>query len=203
MSSTQATEDVAAVRARAASLRRETDDQTPDSADGTSPVKRWWRLSRSTVVALVAMLAGTALFAASGYMWWGHRAAELERQRRDEFAAAAAQAVITLMSIDSAKAQENVRQIIDNSAGQFRDDFQVEAEDFVKTAQASKAVTKATAQAEAVQVMAANSATVLVAAATTVSNSAGANQQPRNWRLSVDMVQDGEQIKLTKVEFVP
>ncbi|TLH74253.1 hypothetical protein C1S82_11790 [Mycolicibacterium cosmeticum] len=132
-----------------------------------------------------------------------HRAYEQEQQRRDEFARAASQAVITLMSIDSAKVADNVRQIIDNSAGQFRDDFQAEADDFIKTAQASKAATKATAQVAAVETMTANSATVLVTAATTVSDDAGANQQPRSWRLSVDMERDGEQIKLAKVEFIP
>ena len=64
-------------------------------------------------------------------------------------------------------------------------------------------VTKADAQAVAVESMTPTTATVLVTAATTVSNSAGADQQPRNWRLSVDMVDDGQQMKLTKVEFVP
>ena len=48
-----------------------------------------------------------------------------------------------------------------------------------------------------------DSAVVLVTAATTISNSAGANQQPRTWRLSVDVVDDGGQIKMSKVDFVP
>ncbi|MDX1893451.1 hypothetical protein [Mycolicibacterium sp. 050158] len=143
------------------------------------------------------------LLAASGYLLWGHHLDEREQQRRAAFSAAASQAVVTLMSIDSTKAEDNVRQILDNSTGQFRDDFQAEADDFVKTAQASKSVTKASAQAVAVESMTPTTATVLVTAATTVSNSAGADQQPRNWRLSVDMVKDGEQMKLTRVEFVP
>ncbi len=53
------------------------------------------------------------------------------------------------------------------------------------------------------QSMDADSAVVLVGTATTVSNSAGANQQPRNWRLSLTMVKDEDQIKMSKVEFVP
>lgn len=200
-----------------AALADETDDQAPeadcaepsdgDGIDPTSdtahPVKRRRRPKLMTVIAFIAVSAGIAMLAISGYQLREHRAYEQEQQRRDEFARAASQAVITLMSIDSAKVADNVRQIIDNSAGQFRDDFQAEADDFIKTAQASKAATKATAQVAAVESMTEDSVTVLVTAATTVSDAAGANQQPRNWRLSVDMVRDGEQIKLAKVEFIP
>jgi Mce-associated membrane protein len=181
------------------------DEDAMDAAsDPTPPAEpRRRRPTLKTVIAFIAVLAGTAMLAVSGYLLREHRAVQQEQQRRDEFARAASQAVITLMSIDSAKVADNVRQIIDNSTGQFRDDFQAEADDFIKTAQASKAATKAIAQVAAVDTMTENSATVLVTAATTVSDAAGANQQPRNWRLSVDMVRDGQQIKLAKVEFIP
>ncbi|MDH6198052.1 Mce-associated membrane protein [Mycobacterium frederiksbergense] len=191
------------------------DPELPDQAETTDPAdededqpsdadeKRRWRPSLATLLAGVAILVSGALLAASGYMIWFHQQADGEQQRRAEFAAAASQAAVTLMSIDSATAQDNVRQIIDNSTGQFKDDIQSSAEDLVKAAQDSKATTKATVKASAVQSMDADSAVVLVGTATTVSNSAGVNQQPRNWRLSLTMVKDGGQIKMSKVEFVP
>lgn len=172
--------------------------------DQPSPgAKRRWRPRLATLLAGVAILISGALLAGGGYVIWYHQQADREQQRRAEFAAAASQAAVTLMSIDSATAQDNVRQIIDNSTGQFKDDIQSSAEDLVKAAQDSRATTKATVKASAVQSMDADSAVVLVGTATTVSNSAGANQQPRNWRLSLTMVKDGEQIKMSKVEFVP
>ncbi|MUL81868.1 hypothetical protein FZI95_08795 [Mycobacterium sp. CBMA247] len=184
-----------------------TDDPGPDPAIEEQPPasdeKRRWRPKLATLVSGSAILVSIALMAASGYMIWFHQQADREQQRRAEFAAAASQAAVTLMSIDSATAQDNVRQIVDNSTGQFRDDFQSAADDLVKVAQDSKAATKATVRASAVQSMAADSAVVLVSAATTVSNSAAAGQQPRNWRLSVTMLNDGGQIKMSKVEFVP
>ncbi|KKF01303.1 hypothetical protein [Mycolicibacterium obuense] len=193
----------ARARARADELRERAALQS-DDVDKSEPAgARRWRPRPASLVAVVALLAGVALLVSSGYLLWGHHLEQREQQRRAAFAAAASQAVVTLMSIDSAKAEENVRQILDNSTGQFHDDFQAEAGDFVKTAQQSKAVTKASAQVAAVESMTSTTATVLVTAATTVSNSAGADQQPRNWRLSVDMVDDGQQMKLTKVEFVP
>ena len=187
-----------------ASAPEDTTDPLPDPDDvQRRPAVRWWRLKPASALAIAAVLAGIAVLATSGYLLWGHHLEQREQQRRAAFAAAASQAVVTLMSIDSTKAEENVRQILDNSTGQFHDDFEAEADAFVETAQASKSVTKASAQAVAVESMTPTTATVLVTAATTVSNSAGADQQPRNWRLSVDMVEDGQQMKLVKVEFVP
>ncbi|MFV8054220.1 hypothetical protein [Mycobacterium sp. 48b] len=179
------------------------DEDETDDQPLTSGEKRRWRPKLATVLAGAAILVSGASMAASGYMLWFHQQTDREQQRRAEFAAAASQAAVTLMSIDSAKAKDNVKQIVDNSTGQFKEDIESSADDLVRAAQDSKATTKAAAKATAVQSMDEDSAVVLVSTATTVSNSAGANQQPRNWRLSVTMVRDGGQIKMSKVEFVP
>ena len=58
-------------------------------------------------------------------------------------------------------------------------------------------------QATAVESMTDDSAVVLVAATSNVTNAAGAKQDPRPWRLSVSVARDGDQIKISKVEFIP
>ncbi len=136
-------------------------------------------------------------------MYWYHRQAQAEQQRRAEFSAAARQGVVTLMSLDYNKAKEDVQRIIDNSTGQFKTDFQNTAEDFVKVAVDSKAVTETNVTATAVESMTDDTATVIVAATSRVTNAAGAKQEPRAWRLSVNLARDGGQMKLAKVEFVP
>lgn len=181
---------------------RRTDTPLLGRAADSGERQRWRRIF-TIVAAGCAVVVSGASVVAGGYMLRYHHEAAQTQQRRAEFAAAAAQAAVTLMSIDSATAQDNVRQIIENSTGQFKDDIQSSAEDLVKTAQDAKARTKATARASAVQSMDVDSAVVLVSSETTVSNSAGADQQPRNWRLSLTMVDDGGQIKMSKVEFVP
>ncbi|WP_235672723.1 hypothetical protein [Mycolicibacterium hodleri] len=204
-----AEEVAAAARARARELRG---DAAVDQASETESAptervpmgKRLWRRPRlATVLAGLAMATTCAFLAASGYLVWHHQQVRDERQQRAEFAAAARQAVVTLMSIDGAKAEEDVQRIIDSSTGQFRDDFQSSAKEFVDVAKESKSVTTASVKASAVESMSGDSAVVLVTAATTISNTAGANQQPRTWRLSVDVVRDGGQIKMAKVDFVP
>ncbi len=165
--------------------------------------RRWRGPKPVTVLAGIAVFAMCALVAAGGYLVWNQQQVDRERQSRAEFSAAAGQAVVALMSIDSSKAQDNVQRILDHSTGQFRDDFQDTAEEFVEVAKESQAVTSATVQATAIESMTGDSAVVLVSAATTITDSAGPNQQPRTWRLSVDVVRDGGQIKMSKVEFVP
>jgi Mce-associated membrane protein len=159
--------------------------------------------SLKAVAAAITVLVIAALLAGCGYMYWYHRQAQAEQQRRAEFAAAARQGVVTLMSLDYTKAKEDVQRIIDNSTGQFKTDFQSTADDFVKVATESKAVTETNVTATAVESMTDNTATVLVAASSRVTNAAGAKQEPRAWRLSVNLARDGGQIKLAKVEFVP
>jgi Mce-associated membrane protein len=198
-----AEELAAAARARAEKLRAMTNEADSSPEGETTARRRLRRPKLSTMLAVFAVLVSAALLTAGGYMFNYHRQLEHEQQRRAEFAASASQAVVTLMSIDGTKAEDNIRQIIANSTGQFRDDFQADAKDFAQVARDSKASTQAAVRSAAVESMTADSAVVLVTAATTVSNSAGANQQPRNWRLSVTMIKDGAQLKMSKVEFVP
>jgi Mce-associated membrane protein len=188
----------------------EVDDAAADSAieltDAPARARRGVRIplpSWKSVAGALTVLVIAALLAACGYMYWSHRQVQAEQQRRAEFEAAARQGAVTLMSLDYTKAKEDVQRIIDNSTGQFKTDFQNTAEDFVKVAVESKAVTVTKVTATAVESMTDDTATVLVAATSSVTNAAGAKQEPRAWRLSVNLARDGGQLKLAKVEFVP
>ena len=184
----------------------EADDSDAGESDSAPAASRRRRIPRpgwKAVVATVVALATVALLGASGYMVWTHRGAEKLRQQNAEYAAAARQSVVTLMSLDFNKAQEDVQRIIDNSTGQFKTDFESQAADFVKVAQDSKVVTEVSVNSTAVESMSDDAAEVLVAASSRVTNTAGANQEPRTWRLSVSLKREDGQIKMAKVEFVP
>ncbi len=173
-----------------------------DADDTADPAvkSRWRRLPRPTwkgIAATVVVLCTVALLTVSGYMIWNHRQAEKLQQQNAEFAA------VTLMSLDFHQAQEDVERIIDSSTGGFKDDFEQQAADFVKVAQDSKVITEVTVNSTAVESMTDDSAVVLVAASSRVTNTSGANQEPRAWRLSVGMQRVDGQIKMAKVEFVP
>jgi Mce-associated membrane protein len=158
----------------------------------------------AAVLAAVVAVAGTAVLVfVSVLMINHHRHQAADDQRRAEYSAAARQSVVTLMSLDFNKAKEDVQRIIDNATGQFKDDFKSQADDFVKVAQDSKVITEVTVNATGVESMTDDTAVVLVSASSRVTNSAGAKQEPRSWRLSVNLKREGGQIKMEKVEFVP
>jgi Mce-associated membrane protein len=182
----------------------DTEDADEKAAENRSRTRRQ-RVGRilAIVAGGIAGLCTVLLIVASVLMVIHDRHQQAEQQRSAEFAAAARQSVVTLMSLDFNKAKEDVQRIIDNSTGQFKDDFKNQADDFVKVAQDSKVVTDVTVNATAVEKMTDNTATVLVSATSRVTNSSGAKQEPRSWRLSVDLQRDGGQIKMAKVEFVP
>jgi Mce-associated membrane protein len=183
------------------------DEEDVADAPDDEPVskQRRWRVGRIlTALAATIAIAGTAaLITLSVLMVLDHRDQAAEQQRRAEFAAAGRQSVVTLMSLDFNKAKDDVQRIIDNSTGSFKDDFKGQAEDFIKVAQDSKVITEVTVTAAAVESMTDDKAVVLVSASSRVTNSAGAKQEPRSWRLSVDLQREGDQIKMAKVEFVP
>jgi len=192
-------------------------DEVPDAEDSKEdeaeapttkePVRKWRRFSLRRALKLLAvglfLVCTAALITLSVLMVLNHRHQAAEEQQRAEYAAAGRQSVVTLMSLDFNKAKDDVQRIIDNSTGEFRDDFKNQAEDFIKVAQDSKVVTEVTANVVAVESMTKDSATVLVSASSRVTNSAGAKQEPRSWRLSVNLQREGDQIKMSKVEFVP
>lgn len=179
------------------------DESEVASGSVTSRRRRLPRPSWKGIAATVVVLCTAAFLVASGFMIVKHREAEKLQQLNAEYAAAGRQSVVTLMSLDFTKAEEDVQRIIDNSTGQFKTDFEQQAPDFVKVAQDSKVITEVTVNSVAVESMSDDKAVVLVAASSRVTNTAGANGEPRTWRLSVDLQREGDQIKMSKVEFVP
>lgn len=165
--------------------------------------RRFRRPSATTVLVSIALLATAGLVAASAVMIRHHAVLTRQQHRAAEFTAAARQIVVTLMSIDAARAKDDVRRIVDNSTGQFKADFQSAANDFVKAAQNANVSTQTSVRAAAVDSMTNDTAVVLVAADTTLTNSTGAAEKPRSWRLSLKLARDGGQIKMSSMEFIP
>ncbi|MFZ0903606.1 MAG: hypothetical protein WAN71_06960 [Mycobacterium sp.] len=157
-------------------------------------------LSKPLTAAAIVAICG--LLGTSGWMLWHHHTVQAERQRSAAFIAAAKQGVINLTSLDFNKAKEDVQRVLDSATGEFRDDFQRRADDFTSVVKDSKAVTEGSVVASAVESMSNDSAVVLILANERVTNSAGAKDDLRAFRFRVSVVHDGDQLKMSKVEFV-
>jgi Mce-associated membrane protein len=174
-----------------------------DDATVADQPRRWLSPGLRWAAVAVADLLLCALLAASGFMLWqGHQASE-RRAQQAEFAAAARQGVVNLMSLDFNHGDADIKRLIDSTTGQFRDDFEKSQNDFLSVMKDAKVVTKADVKATAVDNMTKDSADVMVAASSQISNSASATQPARGWRLNVTVQRDNGQLKMSKVEFVP
>jgi Mce-associated membrane protein len=179
--------------------------EAPEATDAAEPEPARRRLRAPNLAAaltIAAVVAICALLGVSGWMAWQHHNVVQERQRAAAYTATARQGVINLTSLDFNKAKEGVQRVLDSATGEFRDDFQRRAADFESVVKDSKAVTEGSVAATAVESMNKDSAIVLVLANERITNIAGAKDQPRTFRFRVSVVHDGDQLKLSKVEFV-
>jgi len=200
---------VAEAHARAAQLRlavqaASTDPPEPLLPEQSPPGRRRGRLSRPRTLAIaLGVLLSLCLLSATGYINWRHRQAADERIRTAEFTAAARQGVSDLMSLDYEEAERDVKRMIDGSTGQLHQQFSDTSQDLIKSLQGAKTVTTVTVNAVAVTSMTDDAGEVLVAATTEGHHAAQQQPQaPRTWRIMVSLLRDGEQLKVSKVDFV-
>jgi Mce-associated membrane protein len=207
-----------AARARAAELRRTLEDtaEVEDTAVEDTvvedtvappplpPSTKPTSTLMSTAAVAVTTLVTAGLLAATGYMLWQHHKATQQRHSAAEFVAAARQDVVNLMSMDYNKSQESVQRVLDGSTGKFKANFDETADEFAKALRDEKIVTSATVNDAAVDSMTGDSAVVLVSATSRREGKQAPKeqQQPQVWRVVLTLEREGDQIKMSGVEFV-
>jgi Mce-associated membrane protein len=196
-----------AARARALQLRQLADATDAEGdvmmAEAADPRRKLPRPGRTALAVLAAFGCICASLAASGYLLLHHRDVLQQRQRTAEFATAARNSIQLMLNINASTARADVQRFVDDTTGEFKAGILLSAEDFVKAVEDSKANSKGTVQAVAVQSMTNDSAIVLVAAKTEVNKPGEAKPESKNVRIVVDVRRDGEQLKVSRVEFVP
>jgi Mce-associated membrane protein len=203
----EAAEAEAAAAAARSKVRAMRSQQSGHPADGDEDGedgkrrRRLWPPSWPVVAKIVAAIVIVGSLAGSGVIVWQHHTAAVRRQHAGEFIEAAKQGVVALTSIDFNAVRDQVQHIIDNSTGAFREDFIARSDQFIKVAQASKAVAKGTVTASAVESMKTDEAVVLVVGSEQITNAVG-SQQPRSFRFRVTVTRDADQLKVSKLELV-
>ncbi|MEE4023433.1 hypothetical protein V1Y59_10120 [Gordonia sp. PKS22-38] len=180
----------------------------PDGVAHTgSRMKRLLRAPRRPsrrAVAFAVLVAITLIaLAATTLIGLHHRQTQADETRANDFTAVAERGVTAITSLDYKNAERDVERIVNQSTGEFRNDFTGRAEDFTSVIEQSKVTTKGEVTGSAVESMNADSAVVLVSARSEVTNAAGAQEEPRTWRLRVTVSDDDGTMKISKVDFVP
>jgi Mce-associated membrane protein len=199
-------------RARAVSLRQQAEAA---SSHGGNPAgegealsapkgRRWLRRpSRKAAAVAAAVVVTSASLTASGYVVWDRHNVAQQKQRSAEFATAARNAVVAMMSINASHARDDLQHFADDTTGSFKAGILLGAENVVKQIEQSKVSVKAAVQAVAVQSMTEDSAVVLVAAKSEITKPDQAKPESRSWRMVIDVERDAGKLKISKVEFVP
>jgi Mce-associated membrane protein len=170
-------------------------DGAPDSpADSPAPSVRRAVLLGSAIVVSLSVLVG----------WLGFRAyqAHQEQALQSQLLQAARQGALNLTTIDWQHAEGDMQRILDGATGQFRDEFASRSQPFIDVVKQAKSTSVGTITEAGLESEEGGHARVLVAVAVKTSTAGAPEQDPRAWRMRITVQKDGDQAKVSNVEFV-
>ncbi|TQC42501.1 hypothetical protein EEB14_48480 [Rhodococcus sp. WS4] len=176
----------------------------PDTEETQTPPRRRELTLRARIGVGAAAVAVAALVATSVGLARSHDAHVAAADHDLALLQGTRQAVMNLITPSAADPEGSADRILEGAAGEWRTEFDSTRAEFVDAVAASK--TESTGEilgAGIENTREDGTATVLIAAVTKVTNTAGAKDEPRTWRLRVDVMQDGDLYKLAKIEVVP
>ena len=137
--------------------------------------------------------------------WQGYRFYQNQQVVRhsEQFLQAARQGALNLTTIDWQQAEADVQRIMDGAAGEFYDDFAQRAQPFVEVVKQAQSVSVGTVTEAALESQTGSEARALVAVSVKTSSTAGEETVPRAWRMRISVQQSEDQMKVSRVEFVP
>ena len=180
---------------------REPESEQAAVQNGEKPVRHRFSGPRALIAAglvIVAALAGLA-----GYL--GYRAQEVReaQTQHNEFLQAARQAAINLTTISYTEVDADIKRILDSATGAFRDDFQRRSQPFVEVVKQVQSKSAGTVSEAGFLTEQRDRAQVLLAVSVKTSTAAAPEQDPRRWRLRIDVEKTTDGAKVSNVEFVP
>lgn len=158
---------------------------------------------RLRAVLVTGVLAVVALAGLAG--WLGYRAyqAHLAAQQRELFVQVARQAAVNLTTISYTHADADVARILDSATGGFHDDFQKRSQPFIDVVKQAQSTSQGTVTAAGLESIAGDQAHVIVAISVKTSSAGVPEQEPRGWRMRLDVQKVGDTAKVSNVQLVP
>jgi Mce-associated membrane protein len=178
----------------------EQQDAEPGDAEAKPPRRRNRRL-----IGAVALVSIIALTFAGLSVFFGieHRDARANADERLGYVQAARQGVVNILTVNFNTAPADIQRILDGATGPWRDEFTPQSAPFLDVVKKSQVVTTAEiTDAGLEHVNDDGTAQVLVAAASKVSNAAGAKDDPRTFRVRVTVAPDAGRLKISKMEYI-
>lgn len=170
----------------------------PDSK--TSGAQRFSGTRPTVAAGLVAVI-----FLAGAAGWLGYRAQQAReaKSQHNLFLLVARQAAINLTTISYTEVDADIQRVLDSATGAFRDDFQKRSGPFVDVVKQVQSKSEGTVSEAGLLTETRDQAQALLAVSVKTSTAAAPEQEPRHWRLRIDVQKTNDGAKVSNVEFVP
>jgi Mce-associated membrane protein len=103
---------------------------------------------------------------------------------------------------DYTRVDADIHRVLESSTGAFHAEFEKTSPEFVQVVKNSQSRTEGAITEAGIESVTGDSARVLVGVSVKTSNVAAPQQQPRFWRLRVDVQKVGDTVKVSNVGFV-
>lgn len=178
-------------------------ESTTNGDEPGNPRRRHRRRTVALQILLAGLCAVVALAALAAGLWFRvHQTGELA-DRRAQFVQVASQGALNLTTIDWEHAEADVTRILDSASGSFYDDFAQRSQPFLEVVKQTKSKSVGSVTEAGLESASGNEAQVLVAINVTTTVAGTPEPVPRSWRMRVSVQQQGDQMKISNVEFVP
>lgn len=172
-------------------------DHVDDEVGGDEPGPET-RSAMALGVVVVLILAGLA-----GVFGFGAYESGQSEQQEKLYLQVARQGALNLTTIDHADVEADIQRILGSATGIFYEDFQQRAPAFIQVVKQAQSKTVGTITEAGLESVAGASAQALVAVSVQTSNAGAAEQQPRNWRMRIEVQKVDGALKVSNVGFVP
>lgn len=115
----------------------------------------------------------------------------------------ARQAATNLTTVDYTRAEADVQRILDSATGPFYDDFRNRSAPFIDVVRKAQSKSYGEVTEAGMESVKGDEGRVLVAVTVRSSTAGQSDPAPRYWRMRLTVTKNGDEAKVSKVDFVP
>jgi Mce-associated membrane protein len=153
------------------------------------------------------LIGGLTVIVALGGVsaWLGFRVyqADHSAQSRVDFVRVGKEVAVDMTTIDYEQADSDVQRILDSAAGEFYDDFKNRSGPFIEVVKQAQSKSVGTVTEAGLESTNGQQGEVLVAVTVNSTSKGRPQQGPRYWRMRMTVSRYGNDLKVSKVAFVP
>jgi Mce-associated membrane protein len=160
-----------------------------------------WTVRKQVIAAGVAIVIALSCLVG----WLGYQAAESRRAAAQtaQFVEVGRQGALNLTTIDWQHADDDVERILASASGTFYDDFARRSQPFIEVVKQTKSKSVGTISEAGLESTVGDQAQILVAVNVKTTLQGSPEAAPRSWRMRITVKKQGDEMKVSNVEFVP